>query len=165
MINSIQPLCMDLRRRFWSPTRSVTFYTHLFLAVAFGGGLGIWYQVGYLGLLRDQWELPAISAALFTYFPAIFAAALIDFTQEKQPYLRSFGLSAAGLFAAIFLLSVTTKGWPQFWWAIAGSFLAVLFWWVASGEKDCFKDIDPNSAWGGDVSRELPRADESGWKK
>jgi hypothetical protein len=107
----------------------------------------------------------AISAALFTYFPAVFAAALIDFTQEKQPYLRSFGLSAAGLFAGIFLLSVITSDWWQLFWAIVGSVLAVLFWWVASGEKDCFKDIDPDSAWGGDVTRELPKSDESGWKK
>lgn len=146
MINSIELLLADLRRRFWAPTRSVTFYTHLLLAVVVGGGLGVWYQVIYRGLIRETWDVDAISAHLFTYFPAIAAVALIDFTQEPQPYLRSFGLCAAGLFAGIFGLAVTTSKWPQLSWAIIGSLLAVFFWWVASGEKDCFKDINPSAA-------------------
>jgi hypothetical protein len=164
MTNSIEPLCADLRRRIRAPIRSVTFYTHLLLAVMVGGGLGVWYEVFYRGVVLDKWNMHAISAALFTYFPPLVAAALIDFAHERQPYLRSFGLSAAGLFGIIFALAVMTSDIWSLRWSGLGSILAVLFWWVASGEKDCFKDIHPESATGGPVDRELPKSDQTGWK-
>jgi hypothetical protein len=145
MINSIELLVRDLRRRFWSPVRSVTFYAHLFVTVIFGGGLGIWYEL-YRCYHHDQWSKIPISAALFTYFPAVVAAAVVELIHEGQPYLRSFGYTMAALFLGIFAFAVTTSPSPQLFWAIIGSVLAVFFWWVTNGEKECFRDINPSAA-------------------
>jgi hypothetical protein len=144
-MNSIALLQDDLRRRFVAPTRSVTFYLHLFFAVVIGGGFEIWYQVVFHGIIQNEWSCEAISSALFGYFPAIVAVALIDFVHEPQPYLRSFGLAAAGVFLVILFLALGTSSLFRLSWALAGGLLAVLFWWAASGEKNCFKDINPGA--------------------
>src|SRR5882757_827962 len=135
---SLMPLCRDVQRRFLTPIRSVTFYAHLVLAVLAGGGLGIWHTL-YQSRLAGQWDVSAIASALYTYFPAIVAAALIDLTHERQPYLRSFGLLSATLFALLFFFATTTKANTQLYCALAGATLSVVFWWIANGEKDCFK--------------------------
>ena len=146
MIDSWTALFRDLEHRFRAPVRSVTFFEHLFLAVVLGGGLGIWYEMVFKGCIKDEWCMKSITAALFTYFPAIVATALIDWTHENQPYRRSFGLIAAGGFALIFILAVTTSPLFQLFWAVIGTILAVLFWWLANGEKNCFRDINPEAA-------------------
>jgi hypothetical protein len=160
--DSIKVLFRDGQRRFKAPTRSVTFYAHLCLAVLIGGGLGIWNTL-YQCKLTANWDAATIAAALYTYFPAIVAAALIDFTHEKQPYLRSFGLLSATLFAILFFFSTTTAPDARVKFALTGAVLSVLFWWMANGEKDCFKDIDPSAATP-EPSIKMP-GDDTGWKK
>src|SRR5690348_1188620 len=130
-MNSLDLIWEDLRRRFFAPTRSVTFYLHLVVAVVICGGFEIWYQVVFKGIIRDQWSCEAVSSALFAYFPAIVSVALIDFVHEPQPYLRSFGLVAAGFFLVILFLALGTSPLPQLLWAALGAVLAVFFWWVA----------------------------------
>lgn len=159
--DSIKALRRDISRRFRAPTTSVTFYAHLILAVLVGGGLGIWNAL-YQSHLTGKWTCETISAALYTYFPAIVAAALIDLTHERQPYLRSFGLLSATLFIILFFLSTTTPPEFRLGFSLIGAFLAILFWWVANGEKDCFKDIDANAATP-EPSRKLS-GNGSGWK-
>jgi hypothetical protein len=132
---SIGLLRRDLARRFKTPYKSVTFYAHLSLAVVLGGGAGIWYAIFQNGLQTET-----LAAALLTYFPALVAAAIIDFTHEREPYLRSFGLIAAGIFLVIFLAAVTHPPFGQLLWAMAGTILSITFWWLANGEKECFKD-------------------------
>jgi hypothetical protein len=162
MIDSLAPLRADLYRRLWAPIKSVTFYLHLGVAVIIGGGLGIWYEVVFKGFIGNHWDKEAISAALFAYFPAIVSVAVIDFIHERQPYLRSFGLSVAVVFMVIFCLSVSTSSYAQLFWSILGSGLAMAFWWMANGEKDCFRDIDPNAATP-DPSQEMS-GNDTGWK-
>ena len=145
-MNSLTLLRQDLRRRFATPVGSVTFYLHLFLAVIVGGGFEVWYQVIYKGVIRNAWDCEAVSSALFSYFAAIVSVAIIDFVHEPQPYLRSFGLAAAGIFLVILFLALGTSPVPRLLWAGLGAVLAVLFWWAASGEKNCFKDINPSAA-------------------
>lgn len=154
-------LWVDVRRRFQAPTGSVTFYAHLFLAVLLGGGLGIWntlYQFGLIG----NWDSAILAGALYTYFPAIVAAALIDLTHEKQPYLRSFGLLSAAFFAVLFFFATTTAPNLRLGFSIVGALLGVMFWWIANGEKDCFKDVNPESATPS-PDREIS-GDKSGWQ-
>jgi len=145
-MNSLELLLEDLRRRFAAPVKSVTFYLHLSLAVIIGGGFEVWYQIVFKGIIRSDWHCEAISSALFAYFPAIVSVALIDFIHERQPYLRSFGLASAGFFLVILALALGTSPFPQLFWATLGAVLAIFFWWAASGEKDCFKDINPSAA-------------------
>lgn len=161
LADSIKILWGDTRRRFRAPMRSVTFYAHLFLAVLIGGGLGIWNTL-YQCKLTANWEAATIASALYTYFPAIVAAALIDLTHEKQPYLRSFGLLSATFFAVLFFFATTTSPEIRLRFALGGAILSVLFWWIANGEKDCFKDIDPNAATP-DPKRDMI-GDDKGWK-
>jgi hypothetical protein len=160
--NSVTLLWRDIRRRWFAPCRSVTFYNHLIFAVIIGGGLGVWYEVIFKGLIHGDWEMANISAALFAYFPAIVSVAINDFTQERQPYLRSFGHIAAGVFTVIFLLSVATESVFQLFFALLGSLFAVMFWWVASGDKDCFRDIDYEASTP-DPSQSMPGSN-IGWR-
>lgn len=158
-VDSVGPLWADARRRFRAPLLSVTFYLHLVLGVVVCGGIGIWHGI-YVGNL----ELKAVSASLFTYFPAIVAAALVEFTQEKQLYLRSFGLLAAGVFLVVFFIAVGTSEKWQFFCSAVGAVLAVLFWWIAVGEKDCFRDIDRDASVGGDIHQPLLSSEDKDWK-
>lgn len=160
---SIGLLCSDTRRRLCAPVRSVTFYAHLLIAVLVCGGLGIWNTL-YQCKLNSQWDLLNIAAALYTYFPAIAAAALIELTHERQPYLRSFGLISSVFFVCIFFFATTTQPNTRMIFAGIGALLSILFWWIANGEKDCFKDIDPNAATP-DPEKEALKGDSTGWDK
>jgi peptidoglycan/LPS O-acetylase OafA/YrhL len=158
-IHSIALIGPDLKRRLRAPCKSLTFYAHLFLAVLLGGGAGIWFTAFKSGLDVDR-----LSAALLTYFPALVAAALIDFTHEKQPYLRSFGLIALCWFVAIFAIAATREHAEQFVWASLGAVCAVFFWWVANGEKPWVQDVEAENATGGNVTRQLLKSDDKDWK-
>ncbi|MCE9610334.1 MAG: hypothetical protein K8R23_09090 [Chthoniobacter sp.] len=159
---SIDLLFRDTRRRLCAPVRSVTFYAHLLLAVLVCGGLGIWNAL-YQCKLMEQWDMFNIAASLYTYFPAVAAAALIELTHERQPYLRSFGLLSGALFVGIFFLATTTQPLTRLIFAGIGAVLSVFFWWIANGEKDCFKDIDPNAPTP-DPNTEL-EGDTTGWQQ
>ena len=164
-INSVTLLCKDLKRKFLAPTKSFTFYTHLVLAIIAGGGLGIWDAL-YQSKHAATWNLLAISAALYTYFPAIVATALVEFTHEKQPYMRSFGLFSLAPFSLLFFLAITTEPEFRLAWAIFASIASILFWWVANGEKDFFRDVlTPEDAYGGDVKRDVIGQGSEGWKE
>ena len=150
----------DLRRRFNAPKWSVTFYAHLFLAVLLGGGAGIWYT-----LYESGFHSKSLAGPLLTYFPALVAAALIDFTHEKQPYLRSFGLISGGVFLIIFFFAALSEANWKLVWALGGTLLSVFFWWVANGEKECFRDVQPDASTGGDINTPLLKSTDSTWKK
>jgi hypothetical protein len=158
-VKSIDVICGVLIRRMRAPGRSVTFYAHLFLAVLLGGGAGIWFT-----LLKSGFDVDKLAAALLTYFPALVAAALIDLTQERQPYLRSFGLISAGGFLTIFVIGATRVHGAQCAWAFLGALLSVLFWWIANGDKTWVRDVAPDAATGGDVTKDLLKSEDEGWK-
>jgi hypothetical protein len=159
-IYSTDLIGQDLTRRLRAPCKSLTFYAHLFLAVVLGGGAGIWFTIYSSGLDVDK-----VSAALLTYFPALVAAAVIDFTQEKQIYLRSFGLIAAGIFFIIFMAAATEPAGFRCFWGSLGALLGVLFWWVANGEKSWVIDVDAENATGGSIKKDLLKSkDDKEWK-
>lgn len=142
---SIEALRHEIPSRFRAPWLSMTFYLYLAIGVIGGGGMGIWntlHQTRYLG-----WHWETIAAALYTYFPAIVATALLDLQQEERKYWKSFGLFALFPFAIVFYFSTVgdSMGW-RFVWAFFGSMLALAFWVVANGDKDCFRDLDIEAA-------------------
>jgi hypothetical protein len=159
-VDSIKPLLRDLKRRWNAPKRSVTFYKHLIVGVLVGGGAGIWFT-----LCKKGMDTPEVAAALLTYFPPLVAAGVIEFTQERQPYLQSFGLIAAAFFLMLFLVAVFVPPAFQLLLALASAILSVLLWWVAVGEKDWVRDIRAEAATGGDVNQPLLKSDETNWKK
>jgi chromate transport protein ChrA len=148
----------ELKRRFKAPYQSVTFYAHLFVGVIIFGGLGV-----YIAIWRSHWILEEISAALLGYFPALVGAALLEFDSEEQPYLRSFGFCALGFFSVLAALTVFNKCVLQLIFALLGTILGILFWWVANGNNPRFRDVKPNNAIGGDASGNLARSADTGW--
>jgi len=154
---SLNLLPGDLRKRFLAPSKSVTFYCHLFVGVIVFVGLGVYFAI---------WRADSIgetSAALLCYFPALAAAAMLEFDSQDQPYLRSFGILALVIFLILFLFGVKSgSGW-QFFWSVIGTLLSIMFWWVANGLNDRFNDVKPQSAIGGDPSAHLQSAPETGW--
>jgi hypothetical protein len=155
---SLSLLPGDLRKRFAAPVKSVTFYCHLFVGVIVFGGLGVYFAVW-----NSDWSMSDTSAALLCYFPALAAAAMLEFDTQEQPYLRSFGILALVIFIILFLLGIKSEyGW-QFFWAAAGTILSILFWWVANGLNDRFNDVKPQSALGGDPSGNLRKTPDTGW--
>jgi hypothetical protein len=155
---SLDLLPTELARRFLAPRKSVTFYCHLFVGVIVFGGLGV-----YLAIWQSHWSMHETSAALLCYFPALAAAAMLEFDAQDQPYLRSFGIFALVIFVILFLLGIDTDyGW-QFFWSLVGAALSILFWWVANGLNDRFNDVKPQSALGGDTSEGLHKSSDTGW--
>jgi hypothetical protein len=142
--NSVQAVRAQIGPRFLAPWCSVTFYAQLLLGIIGGAGLGIWYTIyhnRYLG-----WDWDSMAVALFTYFPAIAAAAFIDFQQDKEKYWQQFGVAASVPFAVLFFVaaSLPGPGW-RFTVAFMASILSIAFWCVANGENINYRDFDPNA--------------------
>jgi hypothetical protein len=156
--HSLELLPQDLRERFVAPVRSVTFYCHLFVGVVVFGGLGV-----YFAIWASHWSMRDTSAALLCYFPALAAAAMLEFDSQAQPYLRSFGIIALVIFIILFVLGILSKAGWQFSWSIVGTFLSILFWWVANGLNNRFHDVKPQSALGPDPAGALSKSSETGW--
>jgi hypothetical protein len=157
---SLELLPHDLWERFVAPVKSVTFYCHLFVGVIVFGGLGV-----YFAIWASHWLMKDTSAALLCYFPALAAAAMLEFDSQPQPYLRSFGIIALVTFIILFAFgTLSSAGW-QFFWSIVGTILSVLFWWVANGLNDRFHDVKPQSALGPDPAGDLPKSSEIGWQQ
>lgn len=156
---SMQLIWPELVGRFWAPCKSVTFYAYLFFGVILCGGAGV-----SLTFLKPSWHAGDISIALLGYFPALFGAAVLEFTAEVQPYLRFFSFIAVCPFAVLaVLVAKTSDGW-QLGIAILGALLSILFWWLANGQKKCFDDVVPQSAIGGDTSAKLSQPHDEGWQ-
>jgi chromate transport protein ChrA len=155
---SMQLILPQLKRRFYAPCKSVTFYAHLFVGVIIFGGLGV-----YIATWRSHGAIEDVSAALLGYFPAIVGAALLEFDSENQPYLRSFGFCALGFFSIMAALIVITECGLQLSLALLGTALGILFWWVANGLNPRFDDVKPQDAIGGDASGNLAQSPDTGW--
>lgn len=157
---SMELIWPELVKRFWAPCKSVTFYAHLFFGVILCGGAGV-----LVVFLKSNWQIEDLSLALLGYFPALFGAAMLEFSAEVQPYLRFFGIIAICVFAPIAVIAAKTQhGW-QLSWTLLGSILSILFWWVANGLNKHFEDVNPDTALGGNVSTDLPSSQEPGWQK
>lgn len=160
-IGSLKLLPGDIWRRLQSPLFSVTFWTHLLISVVLAGGAGIWYTLIKIKL-SGVWDMPAIAAALCTYFPAIVGAAFIEINAERQPYWRSFGVLIIGLFIFLFTMALMGVSDGSISWSVIGAIASLFFWWIANGEKDCFRDVHP------DASTPSPdqeiSGDTTGWK-
>jgi peptidoglycan/LPS O-acetylase OafA/YrhL len=157
---SMELIWPELVNRFWAPCKSVTFYSYLLFGVILCGGSGV-----LMTFLRTNWRLEDVSAALLGYFPALVGAAVLEFTAEYQPYLRSLGVIALGLLLpVVFFAARTEHGW-QFFWALIGTLLSILLWWVANGQNERFEDVRPQSALGGDVQGNLSESQDPGWQK
>lgn len=160
-LKSLDLLPGELKRRFKTPLKSVTFWAHLFVAVVGLGGAGIWYSLIECKL-SGQWDMAAIAAALCTYFPAVAGAAYVDSSSEGQPYIRSFGIIAIAVFVILIFLSVFTIRDGSIIWGIIGTVLSILFWWVVNADKSCFRDVD------GDGSTPNPnrklKGNRKGWQ-
>ena len=159
---SLQALRYEIPSRLSAPWGSMTFWCHLVVGVVACGGLGIWnaiYQTQWNG-----WRWEDIAAALYTYFPAIAATALLEFHSEEQEYWKSFGLFWIIPFVIIFFFASTVHPmWMRFVIAFGGTLLALLFWCVAIGANDCFRDLKPEAA---TPAPDAPlQGDSKGWKK
>lgn len=157
---SMELIGPELVSRFWAPCKSVTFYAHLFFGVILCGGAGV-----FMTFLKSPWHIEDTSAGLLGYFPALFGAAVLQFTAEDQPYLRFFGSIAFCVFAPVaFFAALTQHGW-QLFWSLTGTVLSILFWWVANGLNEHFNDVEPQSALGGDPSGNLQESQDKAWMK
>jgi hypothetical protein len=149
----------DVKNRLKAPCTSVTFYAHLLFGVIVCGGAGV-----FLTLFKTGVQMADISAALLGYFPALVGAAVLEFTAENQPYIRSLGLIALGVVLPVAFLSArAVQGW-QLFWSLSGTALGVFFWWIAYGLNDRFNDVKPQSALGGDEGTSLPESKDKEWK-
>src|ERR1700734_888337 len=119
-LGSIRLMPGDLVNRFKAPSESLTFYKHLFFGVILCGGAGV-----FLTILKPQWIMEDFSAALLGYFPAVVGGAVLEFTEEQQPYLRSFGILALCLLLPLTVAAVKTQhGW-QFFLCLIGTVLSI----------------------------------------
>src|SRR5260370_21286402 len=107
-----------------------------------------------------------VSAALLGYFPALFGAAVLEFTTEHQQWLRSLGLIGLCVLLAVAFIAVKTEeGW-QLFWVLTGTVLGILFSWVANGLNTRFDDLQPQNALMGGPSATLqPSSDKQGRRR
>jgi hypothetical protein len=157
---SMELIWPELVRRFFAPCKSVTFYAYLFVGVIIFGGFGVYYAI-----FKSHWAVDDTSTALLIYFPALVGAALLEFDSENQPYLRSFGLIALGIFIIMLALVLITDHELRLFLSLIGAASSILFWWVANGLNGRFNDVKPQSALGGDPSGNLQESSDQGWQK
>lgn len=152
-------MCADLARRFRAPCGKVTFYAHLLFGVVLCGGAGV-----FLVFLKSPWHMSDVSAALLAYFPALLGGAALQFTGESQPYLRSFAFIALAVLTPVAFVVAKTDHLAQLIWALVGTVLSILLWWVANGEDKRFDDVTAQSALGGDDSATLSKSNAQDWQ-
>jgi hypothetical protein len=158
--DSLSVLLVDLKRRLKTTRLSTTFYTHLLFVVILGGSIGVWFP-----LLQGGWKMENIATTVLTYFPVIVAVALLEFIEEDQLYLRNFGLSSAFILGVIFLIAATRNDPDvKYYWALLGTVLSVVLWWIANGENPRFRDYDPNNAVAGPLDAPLAGKTPPGFK-
>ena len=158
---SMKILPAELRRRFFAPCKWVTFYGHLLGGIVFLGGAGIWFA-----LVKPTRSVEETTTALLGYFASLVGAALLEFSADDQPYMRSFGTTAAIILIFSALLLVWFSGVVvQLLVAIVWSLFGLAYWWVANGTNPRFIDVNPVSAIGGDSSAELQTSSDQGWSK
>lgn len=143
-LKSLDLLPGELKRRFKTPVKSVTFWAHLLVAVAGLGGAGIWYSL-IVSSVDEESRWPNIAAALCTYFPAVAGAAFVDSSSDNQPYFRSFGIIAIAGFVLLIFFSAINIHEGSIGWGVMGSFLSILFWWVVNADKPCFRDVNSDA--------------------
>jgi hypothetical protein len=103
----MQLIWPELVQRFNTPRTSLTFYAHLCFGVVICGGLDV-----FLTFLKTGWAIEDVSAALLGYFPAVVGSAVLEFTAEYQPYVRSLGvLALTVLLVILFIVLKTTHVW------------------------------------------------------
>jgi len=159
---SLKLIPFVLRHRFVTPFWSSTFYAHLIGGVILLGGSGVWFA-----LIKSQRSIEETTTALLGYFASLVGAALLEFSDDEQPFIRTFGIFSAIVLIYLALLLVALLGAVgQLVVAIFGSILGLAYWWVANGLNRRFThDINPNSAIGGDPSVGFPQSTEGGWQR
>lgn len=157
--NSIQLIWSDLKHRLRTPCGSMTFYAHLGFGVILCGAVGVWTIP-----LRSSWHIENVSAALLGYFPALLGGAVLQFTEDSQPYLRSFAFIALFALTPVTIAAYITHHSWQLIWSFAGTILSILLWWVANGLDKRWDDVKPQSAVGGDASTPLSHQQDGGWQ-
>jgi hypothetical protein len=156
----MQLIWPELVQRFNTPRTSLTFYAHLCFGVVICGGLGV-----FLTFLKSGWAIEDVSAALLGYFPAVVGSAVLEFTGDYQPYIRSLGvLALAVLLMILFVVLQTTHVW-QLIFCVLGAAISILLWWIANGLNERFNDVRPESALGGNTLGSLSESEDKSWKK
>lgn len=156
---SIRLLRAYLRDRFKTPYGHVTFWFYFVMAIIVFGGLGIWVEIAKS--LSPEGDIKGLITAIYTYFPAVAAAAAfqIDLEEGKKNYLRAFALTAlVVVFAPAFLhaAGVISDHVLSLFVGIFFTFLALALWWVANGRNLNFHDdIDPDDSLGLDPAAEV----------
>lgn len=156
---SVQLIWSDVKNRLAAPCGSVSFYSHLGFGVLLCGGVGVWPI-----LFRSSWRMEDISVALLAYFPALLGGAVLQFTEDLQPYLRAFAFIALLFLTPVTFAAYTTHHAWQLTWAVAGTLLSILLWWIANGLDKRWDDVKPQSAVGGDASAPFSHQQDGGWQ-
>jgi hypothetical protein len=138
---------------------------YLFLAVVVAGGLGVWVELKNV-IIGGTNDYSNLLLAIYTYFPAIAAAPVLQLVLREEKYVRSFGLIIGSV---LLILGVTTfpdtnSGPSLFLICVPASVVAVLFWWIANGTDPNFDDkVHPEDSLGGSTESE-PTGNTAGFK-
>lgn len=151
---SIQLLWVYIISQFKTPCGHVTFWFYFVIAIIFLGGLGIWVEV--LKALPKSTITDGLITSIFTYFPAVAAAAAIqiDLEQGKKNYVRSFALASLFIIFVPAIFQATGLIANRSWSLVIGALFtlaALSLWWLANGKNlSLHDDFDPRDSLGAD---------------
>lgn len=147
-------------RRLARSGRQVTFWVFAVVVIIGASGVGIWLEA------YKEWQQPTlvhagILTAVFTYFPAICAGAVMQIVFGNEPkQVRAIALAVAvATVACVFLHSGGALGHGLFDLAFGLIFCVVSWfcWWYANASDPIFMDDDirPEDPLGGPPSGDL----------
>ncbi|MDK1389671.1 hypothetical protein QN224_30370 [Sinorhizobium sp. 8-89] len=158
----------ELSHRFLTPMGHFTFWVYLFVGIVFFGGFGVWYEVIPFWFSRPGSTSAGIYTALLTFFPALAGSSALQllFAEGQKP-LKAFSVAYAVVFIALAVwLGFAKPSNPiiAFTGATIGALLAILMWWLTSGNDPAFNDaIDDRSTLGADP-KSTPKGDLNGFE-
>jgi hypothetical protein len=149
---SWKELVAEIRRRVKDPFGQPEFVLYFVAIILLIGGLGVWISV-----YKKDWEV--VPRDMSTYLLAILAASAADLVLSKKSTrsLQMLGLFVlvTGGFLAV-LSQANTNVIRAYVYAIVGTLMALLLWWVANSiRRDIFGPAEPIDALGGQLHEEL----------
>ncbi len=158
----------ELGRRFFGPMGHFTFWVYLIVGIVGFAGFGFWYEALPLMLSRPGSSSAGVFTAMLTFFPALAGSSVLQllFADGEKP-LKAFSViySAILIALAVWLgFARPNAEWLAYAVATLGCLLAVLMWWLTSGEDPAFNDaLDDRTTLGPDTSV-TPKGDLNGFE-
>jgi uncharacterized membrane protein len=156
--NGFVALGAELKDRFFTPIRHITFWAYLIFGMLGFALLGVWAELYYYSASPE--DATHLRIALVTFFPALVGSVSLQVVFEealKNKRMLVYALVSGIVFLGVAIELIRTKNMnndvaiPM---AAVACVLAILHWWIANGLNPAFQDeLSRDAAVGGSPTK------------